>query len=269
MQISAMNLLHLLLLSAACLLSSEGVCHNTSTNLSIINGHEAIRNSRPYMAYISFTNLTHDLFCGGILIKTNWVLTAAHCWLPRSNAKVILGAHSSDPHAQECERQTFYVSQRIFHPEYNSVTFNNDLQLIKLNGRARMGLGVQVLCLPWTYEDMRAGTVCETAGWGLTEKNKNAEFLMEVKVSTITSRECRKRFPDAQIEGIENKICVSVGCRGEGPCLGDSGGPLICDGVFRGVLSFGNFPCGIRGNAAVYTRLSEEYINWIHEMTTQ
>ncbi|PIO25987.1 hypothetical protein AB205_0101040 [Aquarana catesbeiana] len=47
---------------------------------------------------------------------------------------------------------------------------------------------------------------------------------------------------------------------------GDSGGPLICNGVFSGVTSFGPRQCGQPNEASVFTRLTQEYIDWIHRV---
>ncbi|CAJ0939786.1 unnamed protein product [Ranitomeya imitator] len=45
---------------------------------------------------------------------------------------------------------------------------------------------------------------------------------------------------------------------------GDSGGPLICNGFFRGVTSFGENVCGRQNDASIFTRLTEEYVSWIN-----
>ncbi|XP_069820843.1 mast cell protease 1A-like [Dendropsophus ebraccatus] len=258
-----MKLFHVIFLSAACLLISEG------SDLRIINGHEAEANSRPYMAYIKIQNRTHETICGGTLITEDWVLTAAHCTMLKGRATVILGAHLSGLYARERGRQILSVMQYVTYPKYNNKTYNNDIQLMKLSRTAKLGQKVKRFPIPTTFEDVDEGTVCETAGWGETEKKEDAKRLMEIYVSTITRKECQIRFKNEQtpdLEITENQICTSVGPGGEDTCVGDSGGPLICDGVFRGILSFGMNPCGQHNRAAAYTRLTEEYVDWIQEI---
>ncbi|XP_066460974.1 granzyme A-like [Eleutherodactylus coqui] len=243
-----------------------GVTVHRGASLKIVNGHEALANSRPYMALIIDTE-TSETYCGGSLINANWVVTAAHCQLPAGRAMVVLGAHLSRLSAQEDGRQIFDVEQQIIHPKYDNKTIDNDIMLMKLSRGATLGQKVGLLSLPKTYEDVEAGTVCETAGWGWTEKNKIADVLMEVEVPAISRKEC---YEHGSVNiGDTSKMCTAVGSRGEDSCGGDSGGPLICDGVFRGIVSYGDDPCGMPNGVAVYTRLTKEYIEWIHEKTAQ
>ncbi|XP_066460973.1 duodenase-1-like [Eleutherodactylus coqui] len=262
MHLPVMKPLYSLFLFAACLLTSEGA------SMKIINGHEARANSRPYMALIIVKNSTHQMICGGSLIKSNWVVTAAHCevWSPSGyKIKVILGAHSSNENENENGRQIFNVTQYIKHPEYNNITLDNDIQLMKLPRDAQIGEKVGLLSLPKKYGDVKANTTCETAGWGWTGNNEPAGVLMEAKVQTINRTQCSERID--MKKKVERKMCTTIGSEGQNACVGDSGGPLICDGVFRGIVSYGSDPCNKANGVTVYTRLTKEYVQWINTTT--
>ncbi|XP_077141223.1 granzyme A-like [Ranitomeya variabilis] len=255
MSSSAMKHFLILLLSAASLLVSEG------KRWKIINGNEAIPHSRPYMALIYFETETEEMICGGSLIRPNWVLTAGHCHKWWSQTTVSLGAHSLE--GNEAGVQKFSIKKSFPHPKYNRQNLKNDIRLMKLNDSAKLGKTVQLLQLPNTFEDTAAGTVCETAGWGWTERKDNAEFLREVNINVLDRKTCQGRW-GKKANITNNLICTVVGPKGQDTCTGDSGGPLICNGFFRGVTSFGQNVCGRQNDASIFTRLTEEYVSWIN-----
>ena len=53
--------------------------------------------------------------------------------------------------------------------------------------------------------------------------------------------------------------------QGKDSCNGDSGGPLICDGIAVGIISYGDTKCG--DYPAVYTRLAP-FTKWISDYQT-
>ncbi|KAM4052760.1 granzyme A-like [Anomaloglossus baeobatrachus] len=245
----------ILLLSAVCLLVSEG------KTVKIINGNEAIPHSRPYMALIYFETETDEMICGGSLIHPNWVLTAGHCHKWGSETSIRLGAHSFE--GKEKGAQVFGIFRTIAHPKYNRGTLKNDIRLMKLKGTAKLGKTVAVLPLPKTFEDTAAQTVCETAGWGWTERQDNADFLREVNITVLDREACQKHWKK-KVDITDNLICTIVGPKGQDTCTGDSGGPLICKGSFRGVTSFGESVCGKPNDSSIFTRLTKEYVHWIN-----
>uniref|UniRef100_A0A673H251 trypsin n=1 Tax=Sinocyclocheilus rhinocerous TaxID=307959 RepID=A0A673H251_9TELE len=76
----------------------------------IIGGKEAKHHSRPYMASIQYIN--HHT-CGGILIRQDYVLTAAHCLNP---VVVVLGAYNINK--KEKSQQRIPVIKYIQHPMF-------------------------------------------------------------------------------------------------------------------------------------------------------
>ncbi|CAH2296338.1 kinase C delta type [Pelobates cultripes] len=238
---------------AVILLIEEGWCSE------IIGGRVANPHSRPYMALIqSKTSL-----CGGTLIKTNWVLTTASCHVDKSTT-VYLGVHSRTDKRQT---QQFKISRSIPHPKFNNNKHVNDIQLLQLSQNATLNNAVKILPLPITFKEMKAGTMCETAGWGAysNKSSLSSDKLIEVKLTVLDRKTCNSAFQPTF------KITSDMMCTRDqhekGLCYGDAGGPLICKRVFSGISSVGSVICGLPNIANVYTRLTKDYIKWIKKET--
>ncbi|NP_001079864.1 granzyme A S homeolog [Xenopus laevis] len=235
---------------------------NGNVCMDIINGNEATPHSRPYMALI---NNDAGSSCGGTLIKPNWVLTAAHCIV--NNSKVILGAHNW--RKREREQQRFSIARAVPHPCFDFKQKIHDIQLLQLKGVAKSNKFVSVLNLPTIDEDVKPGSICSTAGWGVTKvKGKASDVLRETNVTVVSRDKCNKiykKIPNTEIT--TNMLCAGPAKkRNEDTCQGDSGGPLICDKRFSAIVSFGK-TCGDPKYPGVYTRLTAKYLQWIRDIT--
>ncbi|EMP26406.1 Granzyme B [Chelonia mydas] len=93
----------------------------------IIGGREAKPHSRRYMAYLQIQDGQVKKKCGGFLVKTNFVLTAAHCQGDKITVK--LGAHNISE--QERSQQKIPVLHQIPHQQYDKKTLNNDIMLLQ------------------------------------------------------------------------------------------------------------------------------------------
>ncbi|NXJ30443.1 GRAA protein, partial [Dicrurus megarhynchus] len=225
----------------------------------IIRGHELRPHSWPYMAAIQ--NKYLDVFCGGTLVEKQWVLTAAHCEIDKSEDRVVLGAHQAS--VAEKEQQIFEIMEIFRHSDFDWSSRENDIMLLKLNDTAKLNKYVQRLPLPDSFEDVEPGTLCKVAGWGKTSSGKPSKCLREANLKIVDRKSCDKKYAN------KPKITINMLCAiGKGKfslsdaCQGDSGGPLICDCQYRGIISFGE-KCGKRGIPGVYMQLTEEYIDWI------
>ncbi|XP_026161400.1 serine protease 57-like isoform X2 [Mastacembelus armatus] len=228
------------------------VLHAHATH--IVGGRDATSHSRPYMASLRIGSL-HN--CGGILVREDFVLTAAHCEISGTYT-VVLGADSLS--GNEATQQEFTAVKSIPHPNYDR--HGNDIMLLKLSGRAQLTEAVQLISLK--AGRLRTGSQCLTAGWGDIGDNQTLpSTLQEVNVTILSQQTCRRRWGMVPITG--SMVC-GVGARVfQGFCSGDSGGPLICDGAAAGVVSFSGRRCGDPNTPDVYTRISS-FTKWITDV---
>ncbi|NWI69211.1 HABP2 protein, partial [Todus mexicanus] len=143
------------------------------TLMRIYGGAKTKAGKHPWMASLQLkASKRSEHFCGGVLIKACWVLTAAHCIdEPPENLKVALGKQNLKK--KEHHEQIFDVEKIIVHSKYRErggVPYN-DIALLKLkpvDGHCAVETKyVKTACLPDFF--FPTGTDCFISGWGLTE----------------------------------------------------------------------------------------------------
>uniref|UniRef100_A0A8B9CTZ9 Peptidase S1 domain-containing protein n=1 Tax=Anser brachyrhynchus TaxID=132585 RepID=A0A8B9CTZ9_9AVES len=180
---------------------------NDDDDDKIVGGYTCTKNSVRYQ--VSLNSGYH--FCGGSLISSQWVLSAAHCY--KSSIQVKLGEHNLA--LQEGTEQTISSSKVIRHSGYNSNTLDNDIMLIKLSKAATLNSYVNTVPLPTSC--VAAGTTCLISGWGntLSSGTQYPNNLQCLNAPVLSSSQCSSAYP-GQITN--NMICVGYLNGGKDSC---------------------------------------------------
>lgn len=201
-----------------------------------------------------------NFICGGTLISSDIVLTAAQCFVEGATALVRVGGSDS---------RLIRALAMTPHRDYNSAFgLEHDIMVIKLSERITsvqpMHLNPNINIPAWQQE-------LTVMGFGATSELNLApsDVLREATVITGSFVRCNRQY-DSQLKEEMHVICTISGDGGQDSCLGDGGGPLILKGpngpfsdVQVGIVSFGN-GCGRDGSYSGYTSIAG-HIEWILE----
>ncbi|NP_113711.1 kallikrein 1-related peptidase B3 precursor [Rattus norvegicus] len=232
----------------------------------VVGGYNCEMNSQPWQVAVYYFG---EYLCGGVLIDPSWVITAAHCatdnyqvWLGRNNL------YEDEPFAQHR-----LVSQSFPHPGFNQDLiwnhtrqpgddYSNDLMLLHLSQPADITDGVKVIDLP--IEEPKVGSTCLASGWGSITPDglELSDDLQCVNIDLLSNEKCVEAHKE---EVTDLMLCAGEMDGGKDTCKGDSGGPLICNGVLQGITSWGFNPCGEPKKPGIYTKLIK-FTPWIKEV---
>uniref|UniRef100_A0AAY5EK67 Peptidase S1 domain-containing protein n=1 Tax=Electrophorus electricus TaxID=8005 RepID=A0AAY5EK67_ELEEL len=242
-----------LLLAALAQTKGTSVCGVASLNNKIVGGQNAAAGSWPWQVSIRLTAYNFH-FCGGSLINSGWVLTAAHCFGTNIN---------------QVSRS---VTSVTINPNYDAKTVNNDLALLQLSSTVTFTPYITPICLAASGSTFFNGTLSWVTGWGNIATGVSLPspgYLQEVQVPIIGNRQCFCLYGGG-ITG--NMICAGALTGNKDPCNGDSGGPIVVKQgsvwIQAGIVSFGKAQgCAQANDPGAFTRVSE-YQNWINQVIT-
>jgi secreted trypsin-like serine protease len=234
-------------------------------------------------------------FCGGIIIDSTHVVTAAHCIAggggrqagSSGDVAVLAGSSTLDPPDPGSVRDP--VQSSAFDSHYNPQSSDYDVALLTLarplwaGSTAPSVNGVDTIApLPldpgkasvYANPNVTPAITATASGWGDVNPapGHGASYptsLRAVRMPLVPDSLCEEQYAAIEQPITSSMICAGGGRSRVDTCYGDSGGPLVVDQdtparppgdyVLAGLVDFGN-GCAQPGYAGVYTRIASPEI---------
>ncbi|XP_054003945.1 venom protease-like [Hylaeus anthracinus] len=234
----------------------------------VIGGEKSKPGDWPWMAALKYT-FPPKFKCGGTLISSRHVMTAAHCILGNEPVMVRMGVVELEKDGNR--PIDVEVEERIVHPDYDVKQTLNDIAILKLKDEVTFTDYLHPVCLPLDNplnSDRLDGEMVTVAGWGSVYVGgpMNNE-LMHVKLPVVNIDKCKEDYKPHPLLVVNDKMmCAGLEKGGKDSCQGDSGGPLMytndTDYYVVGIVSFG-WECAEPNYPGVYTRVADhlDFIN--------
>ncbi|XP_036393237.1 transmembrane protease serine 4a isoform X1 [Megalops cyprinoides] len=235
-------------------------CGEPASQDRIVGGTDTVIQDWPWQVSLQQSG-QHT--CGGSLVSTRWVVTAAHCFSGSkkevSRWRVVAGRTYMG------STGGMSVDKIILNGDYNAARNDYDMAMMRLTQPFSVGDTRRPVCLPPQDLNLQNGDLMVVTGWGyLEEKGSVSPVLQKASVPLIDRTRCTS--PTVYGSIITDRMLCAGYLEGQvDACQGDSGGPLVyLSGRWQlvGVVSWG-VGCARKDRPGVYSNV-DSMLGWVH-----
>ncbi|XP_013147326.1 PREDICTED: venom serine protease Bi-VSP-like isoform X2 [Papilio polytes] len=259
------------------------VCGTSSAQFTkVVGGVNAKLGDFPWMALLGYLyrgGPSVDWKCGGSLITSRHVLTAAHCIHGLDSLYLVrLGELDLEREDDGAAPIDVLIKRKIEHEDYSRNSLTNDIGVLVLQQDVTFTKLIHPICIPLAPE-LRSNSYVNynpmIAGWGsVSYRGPSASHLQALQLPVVSNEYCARAYAAYKEQTIDERVlCAGYERGGRDSCQGDSGGPLMqpvwnsknfTTPMYQiGVVSYGK-QCAQAGFPGVYTRLTH-FIPWLQE----
>lgn len=200
-------------------------------NKRIVGGFSVDPHTAPYLVSVSKVQGDTRYVCGGTLISTRHVVTAAHCVVDKdtvqiSNDDIFVGYGSQD-RSKQAKANPHKVTVNDRYMKDKSRDSQYDIAIIELNKDLEISVDVQNI--PIYTDKVMPGDSMVALGWGKQDNGELSQTLNGVMLEAGNKTACQ-RYNQWFTDNNGPQVCV-VGwdTPGKSTCSGDSGSSVVME----------------------------------------
>ncbi|ORX88323.1 trypsin-like serine protease [Basidiobolus meristosporus CBS 931.73] len=202
----------------------------------LIYGGTTVESSRsyPWMAFTYLRNpATGDMrWCGGAVLDSTTILSAAHCFHERPPGDVMVHLLRQDLRKQ-AEDEGGAVIRAVnvsIHPGWDRERAVNDFAILKLAEATPPA--VKSIAFHRMDRPIKNQHRVKALGWGLVAPTEYPDLLQEIDMQVFDDDVCVQKYTALDMPFDPAAVlCVGNNTAGKNVCSGDSGGPLVSYGA--------------------------------------
>lgn len=244
------------------------ICLFVPAVLTIYSGASVNFQSYPFFATLIFTNSagTSSWLCGGSLVNSSAIITAAHC--TKGADRVYIYLNQSVMLSPYTPASSVVSSVMYYHPSYSTSTYYHDIGFVILPNSSN--ITTMSIANSTSFSALKSCELLEIVGRGYSCNGgcltNNLQYLTLpiIPQSSCVGSDYATQWP-SYIVGNDlclgyDDVCTTTDptLRMDATCSGDSGGPLFKGGTQFGVVSRGSSKgCGQSTNADIFSSFGD------------